>query len=348
MSPERNVTVTSRVIGALLGKEDLPLLRRMLDEHPDWLRDWTRISWMAKAAYKGDIEVLEELLSRGLGVNDMGTDGETPLENAVERPDVIDWLLAHGADASIPDVMNAAAAHASAETIQKLLDAGGVLTGTAGRPPKTPYERARDLGRVEVLHLLRPPGQSFDRLTWLESYIGPTRPAPELVPLGFPVELRIAESRRCTVCCTIGLSAMELPGLDRRVEVFVRLPRGYPNTKALGVDPMWPVEWMLSCVQAAMERPVLRHLDTIGYGDPPQPLSPDVPYVGSIAVEEFDEEVAQYDDDGNMLVLLSLLPLHPEELRTAQGDPLDLIRAFVRTGLEEEPVIRAHRKCTVR
>ena len=56
---------------------------------------WAPVHW---AARYGRLEVLNTLLEHGVRVNDSSTDHGTPLSLAVDRPDVMESLLSHGAD----------------------------------------------------------------------------------------------------------------------------------------------------------------------------------------------------------------------------------------------------------
>ena len=301
----------------------LDLVVQALDAHPDWIDLPEARRWMASAARSGELEVMEELLRRGLTLDDTyGGLGLCPLSRAAGDPAVVDWLLEHGADPTAPGVMAGAAAYGSVETIAKLVALGGDLRTRTGKPPSTPFQIAQRLGRgEEVLSLLRV--EDFDARAWLEARLDPLSTQP--TPAGAPFAL--VQSADGTVC-TLGLCTHPLAGMDGRVEVLIR-----PSQDQAAAA--WPREWLLSVGHRALEAPVLQPLNTIGNGEPPRPLGDGIPFVGSLTVdEEHDGALA----DGTPVRLLSLFPLHPGELALARQDPLRLIARFQEAGLPDEPV----------
>ncbi len=166
------------------GRSDI--LRRTLDDSPELLDAWTDRSWMHRAAGTGNLEILEELHSRGATANDAGPEPSfAPLVNAVNHPEVVDWLLERGADASAPGVMVATASFATPEVVQQ----------------------ARMLGRHDIVELIRSASGAFDRLAYLEGCLGSLRPLPETVEFsGAPVQLRLADTGDYTILTTFGLS----------------------------------------------------------------------------------------------------------------------------------------------
>lgn len=329
------------LVAGLITVGKLDALKKHLDRYPEDLRAWTRESWMTLAAQVGNMEILKELAVRGLHPNEPAADGRSStLAAAVEYPEVVDWLLELSADATVPRVMVSAASRASPDTVRKLLAAGGDATVRSGNPPRNGYEQALMMGRTDVAAMMKPRNPNFDLPAWLREQLGELRPAPtDLVPPGAPFSLMLADlpdgdavGSECTICTTLGLSLRELPGLKYRAEAFVRLPGGWPVTTELGGDPKWPVDWLLSVLRAATTGPVLKMWDTVGNGEPPQRLSPDLPYVGTLNVAEYQPR-GIYDADGNEIRLLSLLPLHPAELKQARKDMKPLIEALGQGGL---------------
>ncbi len=330
---------TPALIDALITARQVDKLRQALDTHPHLLRAWKTASWMTRAAHTGRIDLLEELHGRGLGVDDVGADRLPPLWAAVAYPEVVGWLLEHGANAAHPAVLVSAASRADHDTVRRLVAAGGDRSTAFGNPPRTAYEQAVRMGRpAEIVEALRPPAPAFDARGWLAARLGPGVAYDRPVQFGpARVDLGLHPSERSVVCVTHGLSAHVLPGLPYRAEVSIRLPAGYPGTPELGTRSEWPVEWLASVVAASATRAVLRPFDTVGNGEPPRPLAPDAPFVGSLVL---DEEHDGALPDGTPVKLLSLFPLWPEELALARRDPMALVRAFAESGLEDDPVVR--------
>lgn len=218
---------TMSIVNVLILAGQGDRIRQHLDEHPEELRAHESDTWLAQAAETGNLDLVKEFHARGIGVNEPGRGPvwRSPLEVAVEYPDIVDWLLERGADASHPGVMAAAASRASAETVKRLLAAGGDVTVRSGYPPRNAYEQALQMGRSDVARLLHPTNPAFDAEAMLRDAFGALNPPPEgIFPPGAPFGLMIGENDGCPVCSTVGLSRRPMPGIPYRVELFVRLP----------------------------------------------------------------------------------------------------------------------------
>lgn len=111
-----------------------------------------------------DLRILQTLVEHGAPVNRAGRNGTTPLAHVVRadkgnRVELVQWLLAQGADVNIADAKGQTALHVAAasgkrEIIQLLLDHAGnsTLKDAQGR---TPRDVALAKGKVEAAALLK-------------------------------------------------------------------------------------------------------------------------------------------------------------------------------------------------
>jgi uncharacterized protein len=118
----------------------------------------------ALAAFFGQREVAEYLLSRGADVNAASRNaaGYTALTGAVTsgHKDIVAWLLSNGANVHHRygpgyTPLHAAAANGHPEVVRMLIESGGDPTAKAS-DGKTPLSFAEERGHAEVVALLRP------------------------------------------------------------------------------------------------------------------------------------------------------------------------------------------------
>jgi len=87
---------------------DLETMQKILDAHPEFITN-TAGSYQAtllhNAAYRGQREIVADLLNRNPNLNALTSAGHTPLYDAVAggNKEVVQMLLEHGADMNIPD-----------------------------------------------------------------------------------------------------------------------------------------------------------------------------------------------------------------------------------------------------
>lgn len=319
-------------------------VRAMLDAHPDWIHSLGGWSLMTGAGLRRDIEMMDLLYERGLDANALGTNPEyPPLAACCDAPEVVRWLLDHGADASRPGVMVGAATLADADTIRLLLSRGGDVVSRTGEPPRNAVEQALAMRRSpEVVELLQPPDGAFDTFGWLRRAIGPMRLVP--TPTDAPCRLLLGQPGPHRTLVTFGLSEHPLPGLGHRAEVMMRLPPDVPMTAALADDAMWPVDWILSVATAGLRGPLLAPPHTLAHAAPPGSPSADLPFVGALLVDERHDTTRP---DGTPVKLLSVVLLHPDELTLARRDPMALITALHTGDVSEAPIVDPTRRCVV-
>ncbi len=116
------------------------------------VREWRNETLMHQAVKGGDPELIRELAGCGVAVNAESDDG-SPLGYAIggNRPAVVTTLLELGADAKRPGLLHAAVQQP--QVVQQLLAAGADPLST-DHQGKTAIEHARELGQSEVVGLL--------------------------------------------------------------------------------------------------------------------------------------------------------------------------------------------------
>jgi hypothetical protein len=107
LSPEINAVMQSA--DTALSKGDLPLLKQLLDAHPEIVnQSYGKGSYrlLETAAWFGKADAVEELLNRKADVNSRNQNGRTPLYQCIANKgtkEIAQMLLDHGADSTIPD-----------------------------------------------------------------------------------------------------------------------------------------------------------------------------------------------------------------------------------------------------
>ena len=92
---------------AAVSKDDLPLLKQLLDAHPEILNQGyykANNTLLFSAAVRGKADEVEELLNRKADMNARNSDGRTPLFGCIASPgtnEIAQMLLDHGADFTI-------------------------------------------------------------------------------------------------------------------------------------------------------------------------------------------------------------------------------------------------------
>ncbi|MHB0971133.1 MAG: ankyrin repeat domain-containing protein [Thermoanaerobaculia bacterium] len=119
-----------------------------------------KITPLMKAAWEGDVAIIEMLIAAGANVNAAASDtGETALLNAVtrEHSDVVAILLKHKPDVSVKNAfgfnaLTSAVAAGNQEIAAMLLDAGAKIDdGAHGMPP---LQFAASGGKVDMIRFL--------------------------------------------------------------------------------------------------------------------------------------------------------------------------------------------------
>lgn len=135
------------------------------------------------------------------------------------------------------------------------------------------------------------------------------------------VESRATPEVPWVTVVTAGASVRQKPPKgERRAEFLLSLPASWRSGNE-AVD--WPLR-LLRSVADASARAWVAAGHTIGNGEPPEPLAPDVPFVGALVYHPVllgdEQEVVRRDRDE--IGLLAVYPLHPEELELKQGSGL--------------------------
>lgn len=296
------------------------------------------------AASEGNLISLKALIEVGQDINHpIGDFGTTPLCRAAngesDNPiEVIQWMLAHGADPKLGGVLVSAVTGGSKEVVELLLAAGADPTTRTGNPPRNAYEQALRLGKTELAALLAQKNKDFNITTYLSSQFGELyNSEPREIPFNAPFTLRQFIGPDSVVVCTVGLSAYD-SGLPYRCELMVRLPLNWPDTDAIGQDVQWPVDFLLDIALTALKAPILQTFHTIGNGEPPQRLSKDVLFCGVVLVPENYEDMP-FDGNGNVIKVFSLQPIYAEEIALAKAGIEKLVKAFDKAGLSPKSTI---------
>jgi ankyrin repeat protein len=148
---------------------------------------------LRRAAWSGYVEVAQLLVERGTEVNvgdetKQGGERSTPLHAAVvaNRPDMVEFLLARGADATATDSTGRTPLHFAAESlytqIGKMLLAKGAKVNAVSKTGDTPLHGAAKFGRTKMAETLLGHGadvnaKGFDGRTPLDvAAIGHSKP----------------------------------------------------------------------------------------------------------------------------------------------------------------------------
>ncbi len=138
------------------------VMRTLLAKHAK-LRDPRML--LRRAAWSGHVEVAQLLLERGTEINvkaetQRGEERSTPLHAAVaaNRPDMVEFLLIHGADANASDSTGRTPLHIAAESIYtqigKMLLAHGAKINAVAKTGDTPLHGAARFGRTKMAETL--------------------------------------------------------------------------------------------------------------------------------------------------------------------------------------------------
>lgn len=120
---------------------------------------------LRRAAWGGHVDVAQILLERGTEINvtaetQQGGERSTPLHAAViaNRPDMVEFLVAHGADVNATDSVRRTPLHLAAESlytqIAKTLLAHGSKVNAESKTGETPLHRAAQFGSMKMVELL--------------------------------------------------------------------------------------------------------------------------------------------------------------------------------------------------
>jgi hypothetical protein len=113
------------------------------------------------------------------------------------------------------------------------------------------------------------------------------------------------------------------PGLmaenDAVRQLVIALPPGWDEVRRNA----WS-EWLLSAIFDYGRTALLREGDTLGNGEPPEPYTPEAPFVGALLWEPLITPPV-VSHGGRTLELLAVIPLHRAELDTARRDGSDAL-----------------------
>ena len=116
---------------------------------------------LVHASKHGNIDLVRLCLDAGVGINEPGPSGETPLEVAVRghRVEVARLLLERGASVAVPlilfNAVYAAAFNEGTELVELVLQAGASQTDVEATTGFTALQLAQDMGYKEAEQLLR-------------------------------------------------------------------------------------------------------------------------------------------------------------------------------------------------
>lgn len=332
----------------LILNQDLPNLEQYFAKNPTELAlsSYAGDSWLHRASAFNRPEVIKLLIGLGLDVTHKADrSGDSSLSTAIACGSIeaVEVLLENGASPVDQDLVLAVAS-GSFKLVKMIFGAGASPLVRSGKPPRNAYEQATRLGNVEMQRLLAPKDASFDLFAYLISQYGEVveTDLPQL-PLNAPFAVKCFEKDGFRIVGTYGLSMHPQPQLPYRCELAMRVPKCWPNTKELGAEPLWPFEYLLDVAASSLQTTLLQTFDTVGNGEPPQPLAPGVPFCGAMIVPE-NYEAMPHDANGNPIKLFSLQPLFKEELALARKNIKTFVAKMDRSGFVPTSLMNFQRK----
>ena len=172
-------TVTSGGINSAVDTGDVKKIEKILQRNPALVNKQGEFGWtpLYKAAFNGNREVAELLISRGAEVNARDPGGASALHICASSRDVVlnkkilggrvevaKLLIAGGADLNARDKDGSTALHIAArdgsQKIAELLIQEGADINTRDNNNKTPLELATEKEHAEMVDLLRTSGEN--------------------------------------------------------------------------------------------------------------------------------------------------------------------------------------------
>lgn len=150
---------------------------------------------------------------------------------------------------------------------------------------------------------------------------GPVQPLSmnEIIPTGMPIAVHVipaSPGRDCVTLFTTGMSEQPLSvpsGLEsyRYTELVIDLPADWPmDMQEMGrTGKAWPFLWLRNLARVPHENETwLYPLSMISTGEPPEPVSQNVPFNAFALLAEKEADI-----EGRTVQVFRVLPLFPEE-----------------------------------
>lgn len=340
-----------RAFTKLMNADDLPGIRRLLHDNPDYLADSEcRAEMMLCAAlsFPGPrlVALLHEL-GIPLDISSPRNPMDRPLASAActGKYMTVWWLVEHGAEVNweepgrfpycVPLAIVIREDHLP--TVRVLVEAGARLD-VCDRTGRTPLSWALASGRKEIAEYLRSRGAIESEQA--VNYTPPPPPRPVLeymrsvcvevsefgwqpiVPDGLRIAVHAAYDDDHRFAFTEGLSDFELATPNgkerfRHVELAVQLPDSWPtDPRQWSADEyVWVVQWLRGiAAQAATSGEWLHDPNfVLSNGNPPETLTPSTKMTGWLGLVDKSPLEGFQRDDGREVVFYTLFPLHTAE-----------------------------------
>jgi len=352
--------------GLFLSEAGIDEIAAMLNQHP-WLPNAEFLGkppqWLARAAKRHSVEVLELLIDAGCDVNEFppGT-SETALSNAFafDNYDVIPFLLKQGADPNkcrcLVSVVNISDRDVQLRMLKLLLkhkvDVNQVFSAYGdymlAMTVLDDFENDEEIRGLLLDHGAKTAAEVTGKadevmdplLTYMRDNFGKVADGywDHHVAHGIPCEVHRAEGKgllkkKSDTLFTYGLSWKKMKSKQYRFgEVFIQLPKGF----SLGGEDgeTWPVDWLFRCANSPIKHGKSLGTATVIGGKGTSPIIPDT---------EFTNMLLHVDDsferpDGETVHLYRMTPIYLEEYQFyKESGPQALIDMLSRQSLVYSP-----------
>jgi hypothetical protein len=334
---------------AAVTKNDVDLVRAILEQHPDLLEQWVvDKTWLHLAAAKNSVDVAAYLIDAGLSVDALSEDGnDVPLHNAARNGslDVAQLLLDRGA--SVDGVSDHVSPLISAITkgdedmVRVLIERGADAKKKYGDPRQNAVDVANTFGQAGIAAYLRDEvgiageggaAEADDEIVaHIEKHRGPVRPAA-LTDESSDMQILVMipeDEENAAMIITKGMSDMPMiipKGKEefQFAELVMYLPSDWPLDLNDMQDPnnAWPVEWLRRMANFPFTEDTWlgEFHATIANEDPPKPLGPGTDCRCLLIIHEPGEFGRLKAKDGRIIHFYNVFPLYVEEYKLEQRE----------------------------
>lgn len=317
----------------LLTSDNAKDFSEMLDQNPLLLNCTPAAfgeSWLHLAAKSESLNVIEVLVRRGLPVDVVDRDGDTPLSAAMAKPELkaARWLLAHGAAVTGvgEGVLRSAIYSKNLAGVKLIVDSGADVNEKCEDSGDSVLEFAQTYGTPEIVDFLTSRGAApaihpmRDFIVQqIETQLGPLKRV-QLDDADVDVYMtRASGNQEHVTLLTIdaGDGSRISQGENQSIGLKIMLPINWEADAAFGSSSAdaWPIDWLHKFSEKIRSGDLtLRDRFTIiSNGEPPKAIASTVKFNAFLLAQD-PSPVFNFATENGLVTYYTLFPLYPEEV----------------------------------